>query len=77
MVVDFYPEGFIADEGVKRFIKCVTFMPNSENPVKSYSTITKLTFRNEVNERLASGYNVTAYHTEKFDGYYNGFTCAC
>ena len=25
LTVDFYPEAFIADEGVKRYIKCVSF----------------------------------------------------
>jgi hypothetical protein len=76
MVVDFYPEAIIAEEGVNRFVKVVTFMPNSDKPVKSFSTITKLTFKHEIAERLASGYDVTDFHTERFEGY-NGFQSAC
>lgn len=65
MVVDFYPE----TSDPKRFIKVVTFMPNTDKPVKSYSSITKLDFKNEVNNRLAKGYEVTELHTEVYDNY--------
>ena len=68
--VDFFPEAFIAeadeDKGmkvvVKRFQKRVTF---NSNGLKSYSTVTALTARNEWAERIASGATVTDYHTDK------------
>ena len=55
-IVDFFPEAFIADEGVKRFQKRVTFI---DNGVKSYSTVTMLTARNEWESRIANGAEVT------------------
>ena len=57
--VDFFPEAFIADEGVKRFQKRVTF---NSNGLKSYSTVTMLTARNEWAERIANGAEVTGYN---------------
>jgi hypothetical protein len=54
--VDFFPEAFIADEGVKRFQKRVTW---NSNGLKSYSTVTMLTARNEWAERIANGAEVT------------------
>jgi hypothetical protein len=62
--VDFFPEAFIAeadeDKGmkvvVKRFQKRVTF---NANGLKSYSTVTALTARNEWSERIANGAEVT------------------
>jgi hypothetical protein len=62
--VDFFPEAFIAeadeDKGmkvvVKRFQKRVTF---NSNGLKSYSTVTALTARNEWSERIANGAEVT------------------
>ena len=67
--VDFFPEAFIAESDevkgmkvvVKRFNKRVTFM----NGMKSYSTVTALTARNEWAERIASGATVTNYNTDK------------
>ena len=59
--VDFFPEAFIADEGVKRFNKRVTF----NNGIKSYSTVTMLTARNEWETRIANGATVTNYHVDK------------
>ncbi len=67
--VDFFPEAFIAESDeikgmkvvVKRFNKRVTFM----NGMKSYSTVTALTARNEWADRIASGARVTDYHTDK------------
>tara|TARA_Y100000385_G_scaffold210582_1_gene218524 strand:- start:13 stop:258 length:246 start_codon:yes stop_codon:yes gene_type:complete len=61
-VVDFFPEAFIADEGVKRFQKRVTWRKNG---LKSYSTVTMLTARNEWAERIASGAEVTGYNLDK------------
>tara|TARA_B100000902_G_scaffold250411_1_gene236988 strand:+ start:2248 stop:2490 length:243 start_codon:yes stop_codon:yes gene_type:complete len=61
-VVDFFPEAYIADEGVKRFQKRVTWKSNG---LKSYSTVTMLTARNEWNERIGNGAFVTDYHTEQ------------
>jgi len=55
-IVDFFPEAFIADEGVKRFNKRVTFI---DNGAKSYSTVTMLTARNEWESRIANGAEVT------------------
>ncbi|AIX40209.1 hypothetical protein Syn7803C107_55 [Synechococcus phage ACG-2014a] len=68
--VDFYPEAFIAEADeikgmkvvVKRFNKRVTFLANG---MKSYSTVTALTARNEWAERIAGGASVTDYHTDK------------
>jgi hypothetical protein len=59
--VDFFPEAFIADEGVKRFQKRVTF----SNGTKSYSTVTMLTARNEWETRLANGAKVTGYNMDQ------------
>jgi len=56
--VDFFPEAFIADEGVKRFQKRVTF----SNGIKSYSTVTMLTARNEWETRIANGATVSGYN---------------
>jgi hypothetical protein len=59
--VDFFPEAFIAEEDgviVKRFQKRVTF----SNGIKSYSTITALTARNEWETRIANGAEVTGYN---------------
>tara|TARA_B100001059_G_scaffold203473_1_gene212130 strand:- start:4390 stop:4632 length:243 start_codon:yes stop_codon:yes gene_type:complete len=61
-VVDFFPEAYIADEGVKRFQKRVTWKANG---LKSYSTVTMLTARNEWNERIGNGSFVTDYHLDK------------
>ena len=60
--VDFFPEAYIADEGVKRFQKRVTW---NANGLKSYSTVTMLTARNEWKSRIANGAEVTDYHTDK------------
>jgi hypothetical protein len=57
--VDFFPEAFIAEEDgviVKRFQKRVTF---NANGLKSYSTVTMLTARNEWESRIANGAEVT------------------
>lgn len=61
-IVDFFPEAFIADEGVKRFQKRVTFI---DNGVKSYSTVTMLTARNEWESRIANGAEVTDLNLDK------------
>ena len=68
--VDFFPEAFIAeadeDKGmkvvVKRFQKRVTF---NSNGLKSYSTVTALTARNEWSERIANGAEVTDLNLEQ------------
>jgi len=63
--VDFFPEAFIAEESgtvVKRFQKRVTF---NANGLKSYSTVTALTARNEWAERLANGAEVTDLNLEQ------------
>ena len=63
--VDFFPEAFIAEEDgviVKRFQKRVTF---NSNGLKSYSTVTALTARNEWAERIANGAEVTNYNLDK------------
>ena len=57
--VDFFPEAFIAEESgtvVKRFQKRVTW---NANGLKSYSTVTMLTARNEWESRIANGAEVT------------------
>ena len=60
--VDFFPEAFIADEGVKRFQKRVTWRKNG---LKSYSTVTMLTARHEWSERIANGAEVTDLNLDK------------
>lgn len=68
--VDFFPEAFIAeadeDKGmivtVKRFQKRVTF---NSNGLKSYSTVTALTARNEWSERIANGAEVTDFNLDQ------------
>ncbi len=68
--VDFFPEAFIAeadeDKGmivtVKRFQKRVTF---NKNGLKSYSTVTALTARNEWSERIANGAEVTDFNLDQ------------
>ena len=60
--VDFFPEAFIAegdDVIVKRFQKRVTW---NANGLKSYSTVTSLTARNEWETRIANGAEVTGYN---------------
>lgn len=68
--VDFFPEAFIAESHdtkgmivtVKRFNKRVTF---NSNGIKSYSTVTAMSARNEWETRIANGAKVTDYHTDK------------
>ena len=60
--VDFFPEAFIAegdDVIVKRFQKRVTW---NANGLKSYSTVTSLTARNEWETRIANGATVNGYN---------------
>ena len=61
-IVDFFPEAYIADEGVKRFQKRVTWRKNG---LKSYSTVTMLTAKDEWASRIANGAEVTGFNTEK------------
>ena len=61
-IVDFFPEAYIADEGVKRFQKRVTWRKNG---LKSYSTVTMLTAKHEWASRIANGAEVTNYNTDK------------
>ena len=68
--VDFFPEAFIAEADeekgmitvVKRFQKRVTF---NANGLKSYSTVTALTARNEWDTRIANGAEVTGFNVDK------------
>ena len=68
--VDFFPEAFIAEADeekgmivtVKRFQKRVTF---NSNGLKSYSTVTALTARNEWDTRIANGAEVTDFNLDK------------
>ena len=61
-IVDFFPEAYIADEGVKRFQKRVTWRKNG---LKSYSTVTMLTAKDEWASRIANGAEVTDFNTDK------------
>ena len=61
-IVDFFPEAYIADEGVKRFQKRVTWRKNG---LKSYSTVTMLTAKHEWASRIANGAKVTDFNTDK------------
>ena len=74
-IVDYFPEAFIADEGVKRFIKRVTFPSDYGKDQQSWSVITKQTFGHEVNERIASGADVTGFNTEKCPDSYTPCSC--
>ena len=84
-IVDFFPEAFIAEacdvKGMKvvvnRFVKRVTFPCDYGKDSVSWSTVTALTFANEVRERIAGGADVTAFHTDKCSDTYSGFSCAC
>ena len=68
--VDFFPEAFIAEADetkgmivtVKRFQKRVTF---NANGLKSYSTVTALTARNEWDTRIANGAVVTDFNLDQ------------
>jgi hypothetical protein len=70
VTVDFFPEAFIAESCdikgmkvvVRRFNKRVTW---NANGLKSYSTVTALTARNEWAERIANGATVTDYNLDK------------
>jgi len=61
-IVDFFPEAYIAGEGVKRFQKRVTWRKNG---LKSYSTVTMLTAKDEWASRIANGAEVTDFNTDK------------
>ena len=61
-IVDFFPAAYIADEGVKRFQKRVTWRKNG---LKSYSTVTMLTAKHEWASRIANGAEVTNFNTDK------------
>ena len=61
-IVDYFPEAYIADEGVKRFQKRVTWRKNG---LKSYSTVTMLTAKHEWASRIANGAEVTDFNTDK------------
>jgi hypothetical protein len=68
--VDFFPEALIAEAHdtkgmivtVKRFQKRVTF---NKNGLKSYSTVTALSARNEWDTRIANGAVVTDFNLDK------------
>ena len=82
-IVDFFPEAFIAESCdikgmkvvVKRFIKRVTFPSDYGKAQQSWSVITKQTFGHEVNERIASGADVTGFNTEKCPDSYTPCFC--
>jgi hypothetical protein len=87
VIVDFYPEAFIAEANekkgmkvtVKRFIKKVKFRSTDGNDYTSYSTCSASDMRNDVQSRIANGAKVTNFHTEKFNDYktYNPMWGAC
>lgn len=79
ITVDFYPEAYIADEGVKRYIQKTSFASTSEcsQPMVSYRVVTKTTFKHEVESRIALGYEVTDFNTEKFNDYATYTPLAC
>ena len=64
-IVDFFPEAYIADEGVKRFQKRVTWRKNG---LKSYSTVTMLTAKDEWASRIANGAEVTDFNIHCYAG---------
>ena len=70
VIVDYFPEAFIAESDdikgmkvvIKRFNKRVTFRANG---MKSYSTIVASDARNEWESRIAKGATVTGFNTDK------------
>ncbi len=70
VIVDFFPEAFIAEacekKGmktvVKRFQKRVTFRDSKQ---KSYSTIGMIDFKHEIASRIAKGAEVTDFNLDK------------
>ena len=69
-IVDFFPEAFIAEADdakgmkvvIKRFNKRVTFRANG---MKSYSVVVATDAKNEWQQRIAKGAEVTGFNTEK------------
>ena len=69
-IVDFFPEAFVAEacheKGmkvvIKRFNKRVTFRANG---MKSYSVVVGTDAKNEWEQRIAKGAEVTGFNTDK------------
>ena len=72
VIVDYFPEAFIAEADeikgmkvvVKRFVKRVTFRITGQ---KSYSTILGIEAKYDWQSRIAKGAEVTDFNTEKMD----------
>ena len=70
VIVDYFPEAFIAESCekkgmkvvIKRFNKRVTFRANG---MKSYSVVVATDAKNEWESRIAKGATVTDFNTEK------------
>ena len=70
VVVDFFPEAFIAEADeikgmkvvVKRFIKRVYFRGSNQ---KSYSVIGMIDFKHEIASRIAKGSEVTGFNVDQ------------
>ncbi len=70
VVVDFFPEAFIAESDdikgmkvtVRRFVKRVYFRGSNQN---SYSTIGAIDFKHEIASRIAKGAEVTGFNFDK------------
>ena len=70
VIVDYFPEAFIAEADdkkgvkvvIKRFNKRVTFRANG---MKSYSTVVATDAKNEWASRIAKGAEVTDFNTYK------------
>ena len=70
VIVDYFPEAFIAEADdikgmkvvIKRFNKRVYFRANG---MKSYSTVVATDAKNDWESRIAKGATVTGFNTEK------------
>mgnify|MGYP003642906580 FL=1 len=70
VVVDFFPEAFIAEADevkgmkvtIRRFVKRVYFRGSNQN---SYSTIGMIDFKHEIASRIAKGAEVTGFNVDK------------
>jgi len=61
--IDFYPIGT-----GKRFVKCVTWHPGTDNEIKSFSTRYKSDYRYDVNQAIMNGAEVIGFNLEEYKG---------
>jgi hypothetical protein len=61
--IDFYPIG-----SGRRFVKCVTWHPGTDNEIKSFSTRYKSDYRYDVNQAIMHGAEVIGFNLEEYKG---------